>query len=319
MTYVLLDEIQRVPEFQKAVDSLLLRPGIDLYLTGSNANLLSGELATLLSGRYVETNLLPLSLAQYCAATGVDTANPAALSAAYRAYLVGSSFPYCLRIADDPQAVNDYLMGLFNTVLLKDIVARHAVADPMMLESVVRFLFDNVGNALSTTRVANTMTSAGRRIDQRTVEKYVSALTGAMLFYEARRWDIKGRRALATQEKYYSVDLGLRFALLGGRGLDIGHTLENVIYLELLRRGYRVLIGQAGRTKVDFVAERGDERHYLQVAATVRDPATERREISSLESIRDFYPKTLLTLDDDPDRSHNGIQIRNALQWLVDT
>jgi predicted AAA+ superfamily ATPase len=187
----------------------------------------------------------------------------------------------------------------------------------MMLESVVRFLLDNVGSALSTTNVANTMTSAGRKINQRTVEKYVSALINAMLFYEARRWDIKGKRALATREKYYAVDLGLRFALLGGRGLDVGHTLENIVYLELLRRGYRVLIGQAGRTEVDFVAERGDERHYLQVAASMRHPDTQAREIAGLMAIRDSYPKTVLTLDDDPHRSIDGISIRNALTWLV--
>jgi len=317
MTYVLLDEVQSVPEFERAVDSLYLRDNVDIYLTGSNAYFMSTELSTVLTGRYVEIPMLPLSFREYCAALAVNTTSSAALGEAYRTYVSDGSFPYLLSLADDAAARGDYLQAIYQSVLLKDVVARHGISDVAMLEDVTRFLLDNIGNILSTTRVAGTMTSAGRPVNQRTVEKYVSALRHSLLFYEARRFDIKGKRLLERLEKYYVVDMGLRQTLLGGRGYDVGRVLENVVYLELIRRGYEVFVGQVPAREVDFVATRADERMYVQVAATVRDPDVLARELGSLQRLGDSYPKLVLTLDDDPDADYDGIRRKNALQWLL--
>ena len=319
MTYVFLDEVQQVPEFERAVDSLYLRDNVDLYLTGSNAYFMSTELSTLLTGRYVEISMLPLSFFEYCTALGTDTSSSSILAETYRRYITQGAFPYTLALADVPQARQDYLQGIYNSILLKDVVARHRISDVMMLEDVTRYLLDNTGNILSTTRVSNSLTSAGRAVNQRTVEKYVTALTQSLLFYEARRFDIKGKRLLERLEKYYVVDLGLRYAMLGGRGFDVGHVLENVIYLELFRRGFQVFVGQFGAQEIDFIATRAGERMYVQVAATVRDPAVLNRELAPLASLTDSYPKLILTLDEDPTADYEGIRRSNALSWLLDT
>jgi len=318
MTYIFLDEVQEVPEFERAVDSLFLHDNVDLYLAGSNGYFMSTELSTLLTGRYVEISMLTLSFSEYCEATEVDTGSSSALAETYRRYVTQGAFPYILNLEDDSQARQDYLTGIYNSILLKDVVARHRISDVMMLGDVTRYLLDNIGNILSPTRVSNSLTSAGRRVNQRTVEKYVTALTQSLLFYEACRFDIKGKRLLERLEKYYVVDLGLRYAMLGGRGFDVGHVLENVIYLELLRRGFQVFVGQYGPQEIDFIATRAGERAYVQVAATVRDPAVLNRELAPLRSLTDSYPKLILTLDDDPDADYEGIRRTNALSWLLD-
>ena len=318
MNYIMLDEIQHVEEFEKAVDSLYIKRNIDLYITGSNAFLLSSELATLLTGRYIEIKMLPLSFSEYCEMKGIgESAGTALLQETYRKYLENSSMPYTLQIDEVKKDVVDYLRSLFDSILLKDIIARKRIIDVLMLESVTRFLFDNIGNTLSSTKIANTMTSAGRKIDQRTVEKYLEALRESLLFYEARRYNVKGKRVLATLEKYYAVDMGFRFMLLGGRDLDIGHVLENIVYLELLRRGYEVFVGQVDRTEVDFIATKDSALLYIQVAATIRDELVLRRELKPLIAITDSHPKLILTLDDDPDGNFEGIVTRNALKWLL--
>ncbi len=317
MTYVFLDEVQEVPQFERAVDSLFLHDNVDLYLTGSNAYFMSSELTTLLSGRYVEISMLPLSFTEYCSSLEVDTTSSAALAQAYRRYSTEGGFPYTLNLVGQPEALQDYLQSIFNSIVIKDVVARHRVTDVMMLEDVTRYLLDNVGNILSSTRVAGAMTSAGRPINQRTVEKYVKAFTQGLLFYEARRFDVKGKRLLERMEKLYVVDLGLRQAILGGRGLDTGHLLENVVYLELLRRGYQVFVGQAGVREIDFIATRADDRLYLQVTATTRDTAVLERELAPLATLTDSYPKLVLTLDDDPPGDYEGIRRLNALTWLL--
>jgi len=317
MTYVFLDEVQEVPEFERAVDSLFLRDNVDLYLTGSNGYFMSTELSTLLTGRYVEIGMLPLSFSEYCTGVGVDTSSSSVLAETYRRYITQGAFPYIMNLEDDPQARQDYLQGIYNSILLKDVVARHRVSDVMMLEDVTRYLLDNVGNILSPTRVSNSLTSAGRNVNQRTVEKYVTALTQSLLFYEARRFDIKGKRLLERLEKYYVVDLGLWYAMLGGRGFDVDHVLENIVYLELLRRGFQVFVGQYGNQEVDFIATRAGQRTYVQVAATVRDPAVFGRELAPLRSLADSYPKLILTLDNDPDADYDGILRTNALSWLL--
>jgi predicted AAA+ superfamily ATPase len=311
-TYVLLDEIQNVPEFQRVVDSLYLRHNLDLYLTGSNAWLLSGDLATLLSGRYVEIEMLPLSFREYVSATG-----SASLSHKYAAYLEHGSFPGTLEFGDNQKYILGYMQGVYDSVVLKDVVGRHKITDTMMLESLVRFTFDSIGSQLSTKSISNAMNADGRKIDVKTVERYLQALLDSFILYQAKRYNIKGKQYLKTLEKYYAVDIGLRYLLLGKRGLDVGHILENVIFLELRRRGYQVYIGKVDELEVDFVAMNQSGLTYYQVAATVREQATLARELAPLRKIADHYPKYILTLDDDPDADYDGIRRTNALEWLV--
>jgi predicted AAA+ superfamily ATPase len=289
-------------------------------MTGSNAHLLSGELATLLSGRYVEIPMLPLSFKEYLSA--LDDRHDISLK--YRDYLVNSSFPYTLKLRDDPAAVSqiqDYLGGIYNTILLKDVVERKKIADPLMLESVIRFMADNIGNLCSTKKIRDTMVSAGRKISVNTVESYLSALLDGFIFYRLGRYDVKGKQRLKTGDKYYLADPGLRYYLLGPESTDMGRMLENVIFLELLRRRRHLSIGKVDEAEVDFVAESfdasGPAREYYQAALTVRDKTTLERELRPLLAIKDHYPKYLLTLDDDPPASHNGIRQINALDWLL--
>ncbi len=313
MNYVFLDEIQHVKNFEKAVDSLFIKKNADIYITGSNAYFMSGELATLLSGRYVELKMLPLSFSEFC--TG--TPDSISVSEKYRLYIENSSFPYVLRYENDYRDIREYLLSLYNTILIKDIVERYNISDIMLLESVVRFVFDNIGNQLSVSKIANTIKSDGRNISTKTVDKYLQALVDSMMIYQANRYNIKGKQYLKTLEKYYVVDIGLRYALLGKRGYDVGHILENVIYLELIRRGYAVYIGQVGELEVDFVAMNDNGSEYFQVSASVRDEKTLERELKSLQKINDNYPKYILTLDDDPVCDYDGIKKINALDWLL--
>ncbi len=311
--YIFLDEVQHVKEFQKAVDSLYIKKNVDLYLTGSNAYILSGELATLLSGRYIEIEMLPLSFKEYVSFVG-DRSD---LNRKYSDYLKYSSFPFAVYLDQDVGKIRDYLRGIYNTVILKDVLARKKVADTMLLESVVSFMFDNTGNLLSTKKIADTMTSDGRNISTHTVENYISLLLDSFILYRAKRYDVKGKQYLKTNDKYYVCDIGLRYFLLGNRGGDVGHILENVIYLELLRRGYDVYVGKIKDKEVDFVAIRQDVVEYYQVALTVRDEDKLRTELAPLEAITDHHQKFLLTLDDDPPVSHNGIRQLNAIDFLL--
>lgn len=310
--YFFLDEIQHVKDFPRVLDSLYIRDGVDLYVTGSNAGLLSSELATLISGRYVEIKMLPLSFREFVKAQAKERS----LAETYRLYLEKSAFPYALAL-ESQAAVCTYLEGIYNTIFVKDVMQRRKIADSSLLESVARFLFDSIGSLVSTKKITDTLTSRGRKADVKTVEKYVAALTESFVLYEARRYDIRGKEQLARLEKYYLVDLGLRRVVLGNRAMDVGHVLENVIYLELLRRGFEVYVGKSDDAEVDFVAKNEVGLQYFQVAATVREPATLKRELRSLKKIQDSYPKFLLTLDEDPDADFDGIRRVNALNWLV--
>ena len=313
-TYIFLDEVQRVTDFQKAVDSLYVKKNCDVYITGSNAHLLSGELATLLSGRYVEIKMLPLSFKEYTSHFQNDTN----LERLYANYIQNSAFPYALEI---PKAKDrrQYLQAIYDTIVLKDIVARKKFPDIAMLKSVVRFMFDNIGNLCSTKKIADTMTSAGRKISVHTVESYLTALTDSFILYQIGRYDVKGKQYLKTGDKYYAADIGLRYALLGTKKADMGHILENVVFLELLRRGYEIYIGKVGNTEVDFVVIGDEGEEYYQVAYTVIDTGGEtlRRELAPLEAISDHNPKYLLTMDHTPLTSHNGIKQINVLDWLL--
>lgn len=311
-TYIFFDEIQHVKDFPDIINSINLKPNVDLYVTGSNAYMLSNEIATLLSGRYVEIAMLPLSFKEYVEGCGGSDN----LEKAYTNYITQSSFPYTLAL-DRPKDITDYLNGVYNTVVMKDIISRKKIQDVMMLESVIRFVADNIGNMLSPKRIADIMTADGRKIDQKTVEKYLTSLCETFFVYEAKRYNVKGKQLLKTLGKYYLVDVGLRRMLLGGRSFDAGRLLENVVYLELLRRQKSVYIGKIDNLEVDFVAIDENDIVYYQVAATVRDEATLKRELSSLQQINDQYPKYILTLDEDPEADYDGIKRINALKWLM--
>ena len=312
MNYLFFDEIQMVDGFQKAIDSLFLLDNVDIYVTGSNAYLLSGEIATLLTGRYVAIKLFPFSFNEYLQAM------PSGMSqeTAYRDYIEKSSFPYVLQIRNDSEMVQEYLTGLYNTIVLKDVVSRRKITDVMMLESVVRFLADNIGNISVIKRISDTMTSLGRKITSHTVENYISALTDSYIFYAVSRYDAKGKQLLKTGQKYYLADVGLRNVINGTKGGDLGHVLENVVYLELARRGGEIYVGKVGDAEIDFVVVQGEHKAYYQVSLSVRDEDTMKRELAPLQAIADNYPKYLLTLDNDPTVFHDGIKQQYVLDWL---
>jgi len=314
MNYIFIDEVQNVPEFQKAIDGLFIKKNCDVYITGSNANMLSGELSTLLSGRYVEIKMLPLSFSEFIDGLG-ESSN---LTMKYQQYIQNGSFPYILQLSRT-QDIRVYLEGIYNTIVLKDIASRKHITDIDMLDSVIRYMFDNIGNLSSSTKIANTMTSLGRKISVHTIESYLSGLVESFVLYKVGRYDIKGKQYLSTGAKYYLSDIGLRYYLLGTKKADMGHILENVIYLELLRRGYEVHIGKVGQTEVDFIAINSQGEEFYQVAYTVSDSdgKTLARELAPLEAIKNHSAKYLLTMDFEPLTTHNGIRQINALEWLL--
>jgi len=312
--YIFLDEVQHINKFQLTVDSLFIKKNIDLYITGSNASLLSGELATLLSGRYVEIHMLPLSFKEFLSASS----SRRDLLKKYQDYVANSSFPYCLKLRSEPEQIRDYLGGIYNTVVLKDVIERKKIADVSVLERVIRFMFDNIGNLCSTKKIADTLVSSGRSISVNTLESYLSALTDSFILYRLGRYDIHGKEYLKTGHKYYLADPGLRFYLLGSKISDAGRILENVVFLELFRRGWELSVGKINSYEIDFVAQQGDKREYYQVALSVRDEVTLEREIRPLEAIKDNYPKFILTMDDDPPAAQDGIFRKNVLDWLLE-
>lgn len=323
--YIFLDEIQHVDKFEKVVDSLFIKENTDLYITGSNAYFMSGELATLLSGRYIELKMLPLSFKEYYQAKleyekleQKENRISKTLIQYYNEYIVNSSFPYTLQLDSDLKNIHEYLSGIYNSVLLKDIVARLKISDVMRLESVVKYIFDNIGNLTSLSKIANTLTSMGRKTDAKTIEKYIRGLTDSLLVHEVGRYNIKGKEFLSTLSKYYVADLGLRQMILGNRNIDMGHILENVIYLELLRRKGNVYVGQFEKNEIDFVVINSNEIEYYQVALTILDKNTLKRELDAFKNIKDNYPKYLITLDDVMvNTDYDGIKVVNALEWLL--
>lgn len=311
--YLFFDEIQLVDQFQKAIDSLFLLPNVDIYLTGSNAYLLSGEIATLLTGRYVEIKMYPLSFKEFASAYPASTP-PESI---YRLYIEFGAFPYVLQLNQDKELANDYLHGLYSTILLKDVVARRKISEVTVLESMIKFLSDNIGNLTSIKRISDTLTSAGRKTSSHTVENYLSALIDCFIFYPVSRYDTKGMQYLKNGQKYYLADMGLRNLILGTKTGDAGHVLENVIYLELLRRGGDIYVGKAGDAEIDFIVTHGEEKEYYQIALTVRDENTLKRELSPLLGLTDHNPKYLLTMDNDPLTIHNGIRQIYVPDWLL--
>jgi len=327
-TYVFIDEVQQCIDFQKAIDGLFIKKNIDLYITGSNAYILSGELATLLSGRYVELNMLPLSFAEYLAFTGSDkkkiTRNH---RAALNDYLRFGSFPYTAALGNDAGMIKYYIDGIYNTILIKDVARRIGTADISLLENIIKFLSHSVGSPMSAKKICDTINSSGRRISVNTVDTYLRTLTESFIFYHVGRYDIKGKQHLKTLGKYYIVDTGIRNMLLESSSPDLGHQLENILYFELLRRGNRVCIGKLAEEEVDFItmgahaaeADSGATAYY-QVSTSVLNPDTLKRELAVLHNIRDNHPKYLLTLDDIPPKAnHEGILQLNLIDWLLET
>lgn len=309
--YVFLDEIQNLSDFQRVVDALYIKKNIDVYITGSNAVLLSGELVTLISGRYIEIKVLPLSFKEY-----KDYYNVEGDEKLYLKYINNSSFPYTLKLENSDE-IDEYLESTYNTIIVKDIAARKKITDIGMLKSVTEFLFSSIGSIMSVKKIADTLTSNGRNISVHTVESYLDSLTESYIFNKVSRYDIKGKQHLETKNKYYATDVTMRYAVLGRKDLDAGHILENIIYLELIRRGYKVYIGKVGEKEIDFVAVNKEGTVYYQVAYTTRDEKTLDRELSPLMSINDHYPKYILTMDIDPEVDYNGIRKMNVIDWLL--
>ena len=320
-TYIFLDEIQNVEEFEKTVDSLFINKDTDIYITGSNAWFLSSELATLLTGRYVEIKMLPLSFKEYMYAFEDKTD----ISRKFRDYLRYSSFPQAIELYKvNPNNINLFLDGIYNTILFKDVMKRKGITDKNTLERVTKYLYDNIGNRTSIKGISDSIEGLEKNNSYNTVSTYVQALIDSFMVYRVNRYDIKGKEFLKTQEKYYAIDIGLRYYMLGqASGKDMGHILENIVYLELLRRGYEVYIGKYEEMEVDFVAKNSQNTIYYQVALTTRDESNQenstlKRELKPLEKINDNYPKYILTLDDDLDADFDGIKKINVLDWLLE-
>jgi predicted AAA+ superfamily ATPase len=326
MNYIFLDEIQNVREFERAVGSLRLRDNVDLYITGSNSRILSGELATLLSGRYVNIHMLPLSFKEYASAYPFAGT---AKDEMFGDYLRNSSFPYAARLTGDSnrllapgtrwdkELIRQFLKGLFDTIVLKDVVERKNVKSVSRLNCVIKFMFANIGRETSIRNIKNTLESeSGIKIDVSTIESYLDGLMDAFVLYKTGRYDIRGKQHLKTNAKYYAADIGLRY-LLSGREDGAGQILENVIYLELLRRGYDISIGKIDAAEVDFAAVRGGAVEYYQVSQDIGDKTTRERELKSLDMIDNHNPKFLLTMDRPFAEEHKGIKIINALDWLL--
>lgn len=310
MYYVFLDEIQILEHFEKAVDGLFLNKHIDLYITGSNSYMLSGELATYLTGRYMQIHMLPLSFSEYLEYYGRENELKK-----YNTYIENGGFPYLLNLDNNSELINNYLDGIYNTILLKDVVSRNNVKDTLILESIVKFLFDNIGQIVSTNKISTTLNSNNRKNSVNTIESYLSYLLDSYLIYKVSRYDIRRKEYLKTGDKYYVCDLGLRNYLLGGIK-DLGSILENVIFLELKRKGYQIYIGKYDDLEVDFVLKNNDGLKYIQVALSVREEKTLERELNVLTKIKDNYPKYLITLDYDK-VDHEGIRQIPALEFLT--
>ncbi|QAT42925.1 ATP-binding protein [Aminipila luticellarii] len=314
-SYVFIDEVQNCQQFEKAVDSLFIKENVDVYITGSNAYMLSGELATLLSGRYITIDMLPFSFYEYCEA---DPRATLTVREKFNQYLRYGSFPYVASMQQSDATVRAYIDGIYNTILIKDVAKREGITDIALLENIVKSIASSIGSPISIKKISDTINSAGRKISVNTVDHYVRALTDSYIFYKADRYDIRGRQYLKTLSKYYLVDTGIRNILLSSAASDIGHLIENIVYLELIHRGYKVNIGKLAEKEVDFVASNMDGITYYQVSATVLDEKTLARELEPLRRIPDHYPKILLTLDEiGAGVNYEGIRQINLIEWLL--
>ena len=315
--YIFLDEVQHCHDYQKAVDSLFIKDNCDIYLTGSNAYFMSGELATVLSGRYVELKMLPLSFKEFV--SGLEQRYLSlSLAEKFNLYLSYGAFPFIVRYDSFGEEAVNYLQDVYNTIILKDVVNRLKIADITSLDRVTRFMAHNIGNIFSTNKIVNTMKSAGKSIDNKTIDKYLQGLVDALFLYRVSRYNIKGKQILTNLPKYFLVDTGMRNILTRNKDSDIGHIIENITYLELMRRGYEVYVGDVEKGEVDFVAIKNGQNEYYQISASTLNEDTLARELEPLKKIGDNYPKYLLTLDEVfSDVNYDGVQKCNLLKWLL--
>ena len=321
ITYIFLDEIQKVPSFEKVVDSLYVKPNIDIYITGSNAYMLSGDLATLLTGRYVEISMLPLSFSEYMQLSNKDK------ESAFADYIKYGGLPFVATMDRTDDKVDTYLEGIYNTVIVKDIEDRQKrqesnsdkrkINDIPLLKTIAKYLSSVIGSPVSLRGITNYLVSSGRKISANTVSNYVNALIESFIFYPAERFDIVGKQLLQANKKYYMVDLGIRNHILPRKYYDLGFSVENIVFFELLRRGCKVTIGKYQENEVDFVAERRGELTYIQVTADMVSESTFDREMKPLYAIQDNYEKIVLTLDKLTVGNYDGIKVVNVIDWLL--
>lgn len=315
--YILLDEIQQVQGWEKAVNSLLVDYNVDIYLTGSNAYLLSSELATYLSGRYVEIKMQPLSFKEYL--DFLNHKNDDNLEVLFNQYLKYGGLPTVIELLDNPETIDSFLYGIYNTVIMKDVIQRNEVRDVVLLDNLIKFLASNIGSIVSIKKISDYLTSSGRKTSSITIENYIHMLENAYIIYSAKRYDLKGKQILKSLGKYYIVDTGIRNQLTGLRNTDYGHILENVVFFELLRRGYDVTIGKSDKLEIDFIATKSDEKMYIQVSASIMDENVQTRELRPLLATQDAYPKIVLTMDRPLYNDIEGVQIINIIDFLLNS
>lgn len=321
-TYIFLDEIQKVKDFEKVIDSIYVKSGTDIYITGSNAYFLSGNLATYLTGRYVEILVLPFSFKEYKEVVDKDN------EGAFSDYMKYGGLPFLTLMEKDIDKAYTYLEGIYNTVIVKDIEDRinlqitdsdkRKIYDISLLKLIAKYLASVVGSPVSVRSITNYIVSSGRKVSQNTVSDYVEALKEAFIFYEVSRFDIVGKQILSSNKKYYIVDLGLRNYILPRKSYDLGFSVENIVYFELLRRGYNVNIGKQDKEEVDFIAVKNGIITYIQVTADMTAKETFEREIRPLNMIKDNYKKIILTLDKFTLGDYAGIQVKNLIEWLLE-
>ena len=314
--YLLLDEVQVIVSWEKVINAFLVDANVDIYITGSNAYLLSSELSTLLSGRYVEIKMQALSFKEYLQFRHITSSEE--IKKAFNDYLEFGALPIITELIKHPDTIGPFLEGIYNTVLMKDVIERNEIRDGALLENILKFVAANVGNIISTKKISDYLTSSGRKTTSDTIDNYLKMLESAFIIYKANRYDLKGKLFLKTLEKYYIVDIGIRNQLTGMRNTDYGYVLENVVYLELIRRGFDVAIGKIGPLEVDFVDTKANAKAYYQVCATILDESTRNRELKPLLSIKDNYPKYILTMDQTPFDDYSGIKIQNIIDFLIE-
>ncbi len=316
-TYLLLDEVQNVESWEKAINSFKVDFNIDIYITGSNAYLLSSELSTLLSGRYIEIKMYPLSFKEFLLFNNYDNNN---LDDKFIEYLKYGGLPAITLIKNNDELVLSYLNDIYNTIVKKDIIDRNNIKDTALLENIIKYLSNNIGSPISATKISAYLNSnkIGQKSNHQTIDNYLNMLKKSFIMYKADRTDVRSKALLKTLGKYYISDTGIRNIILGFRNIDEGHLLENVVYLELLRRGFKVNIGKSGEFEVDFVAENPNTVKYFQVTKTLADENVKKRELRSLESINNNYEKIILTMDKPLNNDYNGIKIINIINWLLE-
>lgn len=317
MNYVFIDEVQMCHDFQKAVLSLFNYKNVDLYLTGSNADLLSGELATLLSGRYVTIDMLPFSFSEYLECTKENNFPEQSLEESYFDYIRFGSMPFTVQLQKNQESIYQYLNGVYNTVIVKDIARRHQIKDMEVLESVIKFMFENCGNICTSKKISDTLTSSGRKTTQPTVENYMHFLEECFLIYKVERYDVRGKERLKNLAKYYITDIGLRNIVLGFKNINMEVTLENLVFLELKRKHFEIFTGRNNEAEIDFVVKKQNQILYIQVAESVKDSATLERELSAFKNINDSYPRILITMDKSLNEDYNGVRNINALDFFT--